>query len=193
MCWVLVAACKLFSCAMQGLVPWPGMESVLGARSLTCWTNREVPSMSLNCPYLSIHPCLCSVMSDSATLWTVAHQAPLSMGFSRQKYWSGLPCPPPGDLPNTGIKPTSPVSPALQVDSLPTEPLGKPLLQHCFCFMFWLFDYEACEILGPWPGIEPTPPVLEDKVLTTGLPGKSLSVFLKGILIVVKYTKHLPS
>ena len=41
-------------------------------------------------------------MSDSATLWTVAHQAPLSMGFSRQEYWSGLPCPPPGGLPDLG-------------------------------------------------------------------------------------------
>ena len=49
------------------------------------------------------------------TPWTVAHQAPLSMGFSRQEYWSGLPCPSPGDLPNQGIKPGSP---ALQVDSL---------------------------------------------------------------------------
>ena len=48
-----------------------------------------------------------SVMSGSATLRTVAHQAPLSMGFSRQGYWSGLPCPPPGDLPNPGIEPTS--------------------------------------------------------------------------------------
>ena len=42
------------------------------------------------------------------TPWTVAHQAPLSMGFSRQEYWSGLPCPSPGDLPDPGIKPTSP-------------------------------------------------------------------------------------
>ena len=42
-----------------------------------------------------------------ATLWTVAHQAPLSMGFSRQEYWSGLPCPPPGDLLNPGIKAVS--------------------------------------------------------------------------------------
>jgi len=47
------------------------------------------------------------------TLWTTAHQAPLSMGFSRQEYRSGLPCPPPGDLPNPGIKPTSLGSPAL--------------------------------------------------------------------------------
>ena len=51
--------------------------------------------------------------------WTVAHQAPLSMGFSRQEYWSGLPCPPPGDLPNPGMEPTSPESPGLQVNFLP--------------------------------------------------------------------------
>ena len=50
--------------------------------------------------------------------WTVAHQAPLSMGFSRQQYWSGLPFPSPGDLPDPGIEPGSP---ALQADSLPTE------------------------------------------------------------------------
>ena len=48
-----------------------------------------------------------------ATPWTVARQAPLSMGFSRQEYWSGLPCPPPGDLPNPGIEPVSLTSPAL--------------------------------------------------------------------------------
>ena len=42
------------------------------------------------------------------TLWTIASQAPLSMGFSRQEYWSGLPCPPPGDLPDPGIEPASP-------------------------------------------------------------------------------------
>ena len=57
-----------------------------------------------------------------ATLWTVAHQAPLSMGFSRQGYWSGLPLPSTGDLPDTGIKPGSPAS---QADALPSEPLGK--------------------------------------------------------------------
>ena len=48
----------------------------------------------------------------SVTLWTVAHQAPLFMGFSMQEYWSGLPCPPPGDLPDPGIEPTSLMSPA---------------------------------------------------------------------------------
>ena len=61
-----------------------------------------------------------------ATPWTVAHQAPLSMGFSRQEYWSGLLCPPPGDLPYSGIKPTSPASPALQADSLPLSLQGSP-------------------------------------------------------------------
>ena len=48
-----------------------------------------------------------------ATTWTVTHQAPLSMGFSRQEYWSGWPCPPPGDLPDLGIEPVSLKSPAL--------------------------------------------------------------------------------
>ena len=57
--------------------------------------------------------------------WTVAHQAPLSMGFPRQEHWSGLPFPPPGDLPDPGIEPASPTSPALQADSLPLEPSGK--------------------------------------------------------------------
>ena len=54
-----------------------------------------------------------SCMHECATLWTVAHWAPLSMGFSRQEYWSGLPCHPPGDLPDPGIKPASLTSLAL--------------------------------------------------------------------------------
>ena len=52
-------------------------------------------------------------MSDSAILWTIAHQAPLSMGFSRQEFWSGLLCPLPGDLPDPGIEPASSAAPAL--------------------------------------------------------------------------------
>ena len=58
------------------------------------------------------------------TAWTVACKAPLSMGFSRQEYWSGWPFPPPGNLPNPGIEPRSP---ALQADSLLSESPGKPL------------------------------------------------------------------
>ena len=60
-----------------------------------------------------------------ATPWTVACQAPLTMGFSRQEYWSELPFPSPGHLPNPGIEPESP---ALQADSLPTELRGKPFI-----------------------------------------------------------------
>ena len=67
------------------------------------------------------------VMSDSENPWTVARQAPLSMEFFRQEYWSGLPFPPPGDLPHPMIEPGSP---ALQVDSLPSEHQGSPSIQH---------------------------------------------------------------
>ena len=63
-----------------------------------------------------LHAKLFSRVQLFETLWTVARQAPLSTGFSRQEYWSGLTCPPPGDLPNPGIKPRSP---PLQADSLP--------------------------------------------------------------------------
>ena len=59
------------------------------------------------------------------TPWTVAYQAPLSMGFSRQEYWSVLPFPSPGDLPDPGIKPRFP---ALEADALTSEPPGKPIL-----------------------------------------------------------------
>ena len=68
---------------------------------------------------LKIWMCLCAVLSHLshvqlfATPWTIDCQAPLSMGFPRQQYWSGLPCPPPGDLPDSGIEPVSLVSPAL--------------------------------------------------------------------------------
>ena len=85
------------------------------------------------------------VMSDSFVIppsfppWIAAHQAPLSIGFPRQGNWSGLPVPSPGDLPDPGIKPRSPV---LQVDSLPSEPPGKPLL------MLWRPLKEAIKCFG---------------------------------------------
>ena len=65
-----------------------------------------------------------------ATLWTVARQTPLSMRFSRQEYWSGLPCHLPGDLPNPVIEPGSPVSPALAGRFFTTEPPGKSLYKY---------------------------------------------------------------
>ena len=79
--------------------------------------------------------CLCvCVLSHFSHFWlcvtlgTVAHQAPPSMGFSRQEYWSGLPFPPPENRPDPGIKPTSPAAPALQADSLPLSHQGSPLM-----------------------------------------------------------------
>ncbi|KAI4558260.1 hypothetical protein MJT46_012902 [Ovis ammon polii x Ovis aries] len=85
------------------------------------------------------------------TPWTELRQAPLSMGFSTQKYWGGgLPCPPPGDLPNSGIRPRSP---ALQADSLPSEPPGEPkntgvgnltLLQRIFLTQKWNWGFLHC-------------------------------------------------
>ena len=76
-------------------------------------------SHSITCVYT----CMLSRVRLFVTPWTVARQAALSMGFSRQEYWSGLPCPAPGDLPNPGIKPASP---ALQAGSLPLSHRGSP-------------------------------------------------------------------
>ena len=116
------------------------------------------------------------------SLWIIASQAPLSMGFSRQEYWSGLPCSPPGELPDPRIKPRSPV---LQADSLPPEPPGKPKdtgvgslsllwenfptqglkprLLHCRQILYHLSHQESPRILewiaypfsreSSWPGI----------------------------------------
>ena len=74
-----------------------------------------------------LYACMLSCFSHvqfCETLWTVACQAPLSVGFSRQEYWSGLPFPSPGDLPDPGIKLRSPT---LQADSLLSELPGKPI------------------------------------------------------------------
>ena len=86
----------------------------------------------------------CSVVSDSVTPSTVAHQVPLSGGFPRQEYWSGLPFPPAGDLPNPGIEPVSFASPTLAGEFFTTAPLGKPhnssenlLNKHCYVFFPW--------------------------------------------------------
>ena len=78
--------------------------------------------------------------------WTVARQAPLSMGFSRQEYWSGLPFPPPGDLLDPGIEPVSPVSPALQADSLPwtiREALLCNMSKHNSTYSFCVRKWES--------------------------------------------------
>ena len=80
------------------------------------------------------------------TPWTVAHQAPLSMWISRQEYWSGLPFPSPGDLPDPGIEPESLVSPALAGGFFTTEPPGKPPLSEGLCSNIWvkIFLFLTC-------------------------------------------------
>ena len=82
-----------------------------------------------------------------ATLWTVAFRTPLSKGFSRQEYWSGLPCPPPGDLPDRRVKPVPLLSPVLQADSLPTEPLGKPTTKSLLLLLILNFFVLLCWVL----------------------------------------------
>ena len=75
--------------------------------------------------------------------WTLTYQAPLSMGFYRQEYWSGLPFPFLGDLPDPGIEARSP---ALQANALPSEPLGKPIMfaQLCkYATMHWIMHYKT--------------------------------------------------
>ena len=94
-----------------------------------------------------------------ATLWTVAHQAPLSMGFSRQEYFSGLPCPPPGNLPNPGSEIGSP---SLQADSLPGEPPGEvphasrnplSLWQSDCPHSLHIFTFQLPSVGQYWPGL----------------------------------------
>ena len=113
--------------------------------------------------------------------WTLACQAPLSVGFSRQESWSGLPCPSPGDLPDPGIKPGFP---SLQGDSLSSESPGKPKVlaaQSCPN----LYDLVGCNRILEWvtilfsrrssdPGIEPRSPMLQAGSLLSEPPEKSI-------------------
>ena len=92
--------------------------------------------MFVDVTHAYVYVCVCAYCHFSCvglfvTLWTVAHQAPLSTGFSRQEYWSGLLCPPPGDLSNPGIKPLSLKSPALAGGFFTTSAnLGSPDVIH---------------------------------------------------------------
>ena len=95
-------------------------ESALHIRWLKYW------SFSFSIIPSKEYPGLSSVQFF-AIPWFTALQAPLSLGFSRQEYWSGLPCPPPGYLPEPGVKPTSPESPGLPGISLPLRHRGRPM------------------------------------------------------------------
>ena len=102
----------------------------MGRRSQgkSVWSGKHGSSWSIFSPAVGWEAVVGSIHSLShvqlfVTPWTVADQAPLSMGFSRQEYWSGLSFPSPGDLPNPGIEPRSPT---LLADALLSEPSGKP-------------------------------------------------------------------
>ena len=102
---------------------WTGWISLQSKGLSRVFSNTTV--QKINCSLSESQaavPLLCRVQFFT-TLWSVAHQAPLSMGVSRQEYWRGMPCPSPGDLPNPG---TEPRSLTLQADSFPSEPPGKP-------------------------------------------------------------------
>ena len=140
--------------------------------------------------------CVCtrSVMSEYfVTAWTIAHQAPLSMGFPRHEWWSGLPCPSPGDLPNPGIKTASPAL-AGGFFFLPLNHQGSqdPLVQPKKNFFLnkWVKDYNvyreegfcglnsvACKILTLklWPSGPENETVLRDDSLRSGDEGKMRS------------------
>ena len=97
------------------------------------WESHEIFLLIVKFTY---RVCLLSRVWLFATPWTVAHQVPLSMGFSRQKYWNRLLFPPPGNLPDPGIKPTSPVSPAI---SLPLHSMWSLFIKSLQFF----FDTES--------------------------------------------------
>ena len=89
--------------------------------------------------YLCMHAQSLSHVQLFVTQWTVAYQAPLFMGLSRPGYWNGLPFPTPGNLPDSGINPKSPVSPALVVDSFPLSHLGRLIYIHVNLHIYTIF------------------------------------------------------
>ena len=97
----------------------------LPGRHALCWAHTEGLTHTTAPPLVAILCVPCAQSCLFVTPWTVSCQVPLSLGFARQEYWSGLPFPTPGDLLNPGMEPASPVPLVLQVDSLPTEPSGK--------------------------------------------------------------------
>ena len=105
-----------------GDLPHPRIEPLSPPLANEFFTTESLGKPHLSSRYWLINVCCCCLVTQSClfvTSWTVAHQAPLSMAFSRQEYWSGLPCLPPGDLPDPGIEHRFPT---LQADSLPSEP-----------------------------------------------------------------------
>ena len=119
----IMFTCNWFSCKNDFLNAEKGIST---KRYMN--TPCKIPYITLVYVFTScMHAQLLSHVRLFATLWTAAHQAPLSMGFSRQEYWSGLQFSPPGYPPNSEIEPTPLASPVLTDKFFTTEPLGKPL------------------------------------------------------------------
>ena len=111
-------------------VSYPCAHNLLGVLSnITKKNGNFCPKQFFSTSFSLCTQCVCVLVTQLCPAlgnpWTAAHQAPLSMGFSRQEHWNGLLLPSPGDLPDPGIKPRSPV---LWAYSLPSEPPGKPYL-----------------------------------------------------------------
>ena len=119
-----------------------GTGQTLLGRAIFFWTYLAPWRLALALGLCLLLLCCAQSCLTLDTPWAVACQAPLSMGFSRQEYSSGLPFPPPGDLRDPGIKPMPPASPALQAYSLPQNHQGSPLglwvSQTC---LLWAFPY----------------------------------------------------
>ena len=122
----LPAGSALGAAEVGGCVPLPPQKRMLVPHLSSALRQAQTdPSQNTTC--LSVCLLICfNCVCLFVTPWTVAHQAPLSMRMSRQEYWSGLPCPPPGDLPDPGIEPVSPAAPTMQVDSLPLSHRKSP-------------------------------------------------------------------
>ena len=116
---------------------------ILGCRKGNKLKNKlpKKKSRAFKCPVPAYMLSHFSRVRFFATPWTVARQAPLSVEFSRQECWSGLPFLPPGHLPDPGIKPAAPEIPALQVDSLLLEPSGNPHDNVCLLPKHWKCIY----------------------------------------------------
>ena len=107
------------------------LSSTVTEFGLNIYISRIYPLLSLSPSCIKLAPVRACTLSHFGRVWlfaaprSVGFQAPMSVGFSRQEYWSGLPCSPSGVFPDPGIEPTSSVSPALQVDSLPLSHRGS--------------------------------------------------------------------
>ena len=110
----------------------------------------SAPTSALQPEAMLAVQCKLSHFSHVAILWTVAHQASLSMGFSRQEYWSGLPCPPRGDLPELGTEPTPPMSSALQAEIHPSPYFFLPSSQLLKTSPLWVLEADICSYISDW-------------------------------------------